>query len=186
MKNEKNKPKRMAFNLEAHWKTNFDYPFLGSHDFPILSPSGRDLVLTIKEFYREEVTNKDGESWCNVVNFVENVKPMIVNKVNFGNLQIAFGCENAKGFLDGKVSLYVRKGVWSFGKKVNALRFRDILPDTELESLKEGEIENAAKYFANKGHLKQWEQVRKITKDEVKQIKKLAKTIKKDADKTTD
>ena len=178
-------PNRRDINLTGHWKTNFQYPFLGSHDLPEMMPEGGDLILTIKEMYQEEVTNSSNKTeWCNVAAFHEkkvngfDVKPMIINKTNFSLLQKAFGSSSAQSFINKRVYIYVKNGVRSFQGIVSALRFRDFLPPEKKIDLKEKEIKLAAQYLKKHGNLNKYHEVRNINPAQEKQIQELAKTIK--------
>lgn len=44
----------------THWKTQFNYPYLGAHSLT----EGKDLILTIREMKREEVTGKTVRKIC--------------------------------------------------------------------------------------------------------------------------
>jgi len=150
--------KTRPFELDRHWRTNFDYKHLGSHDFLDLSPKNLDLVLTIKNFYQEEIKGQEGTEWCNVVIFSETeingfkVKPMIVNKTNLKLLEEALKSENARDFLGKKVALYVKRGVNSFQGKVNALRFKSRAPKVRIkQGMLDSEIDKAVDYFLKIG-----------------------------------
>lgn len=71
----------------THWKTQFNYPYLGAHSLT----EGKDLILTIREMKREEVTGENGKKdMCLIAYFHENVKPMVVNKTNCKTLEKLF------------------------------------------------------------------------------------------------
>lgn len=188
MKNKPKQPNRRPMNMDGHWKTNFDYAFLGSHDLPELAPDGKDLILTIKEFYQEEVTNTAKKTeWCNVVAFHEkkingfDVKPMIVNKTNFKILQDIFKSERASAFINKRIYLYGKTGVRSFQGTVTALRFREFLPPDKLPAIRDSELTKAAEYLNTHGNLDGFHAVRSISKENVKKIEELAKNLKNDA-----
>lgn len=170
------KNKELPFDLDAHWKTNFNYPYLGSHDFDQFKTNGKDAIITVKRFYRKEVESANGTEICNVVEFVENCKDMIVNKENFANLQQAYRTPNGRGLLGKRVYLYVKNGVQSFGKKVDALRFRAI-PVKEKPAIKQSEARKAAEYYLENGHFEQWESVRLISPETKQKLIELSKTL---------
>ena len=181
-KNKKNEPKREPFDLDNHWKTNFKYNHLGSHDFPLLSPNGDDIVLTIKEFYREEVVSPNkSKDMCNIVAFVESklngeiVKPMIVNKTNFKNLAAAFGTDKARSYIGQSVAIYVKKNVKFGSNYTDALRFRDYKPETTKPPIGANEAKRAAKDYAKNGNLDRWHKVRTITAEQEQRIIELSK-----------
>jgi hypothetical protein len=171
------KPKQEPFDYDNHWKVNFNYKHLGSHDFPLLSKKGKDLVLTIKRFYREEVVGPSKKAeMCNIVEFKEDgVKDMIVNKTNFNNLTDAFGTPNARAYLGQKVAVYVDHNVRSQGGEiVSALRFRTFKPKVEKTPITEDEMIKAARYYAKVGNLDRWHEQRVITPEQEQQIKEAA------------
>ena len=65
-------------DTRTHWKNLFDYKYLGAQDFE----EDKDLILTIKEFYAEEVESERGKENCIICSFEEEVKPMVINKLN--------------------------------------------------------------------------------------------------------
>ena len=63
----------------THWKTQFNYDYLGAYSLP----DGKDIILTIRETKREQVVGASGKKEeCFVAYFFENVKPMILNRTN--------------------------------------------------------------------------------------------------------
>ena len=60
----------------THWKTQFNYDYLGAYSLP----DGKDIILTIRETKKEQVVGTSGKKEeCFVAYFFENVKPMILN-----------------------------------------------------------------------------------------------------------
>ena len=58
----------------THWKTQFNYDYLGAYSLP----DGKDIILTIRETKKEQVVGASGKKEeCFVAYFFENVKPMI-------------------------------------------------------------------------------------------------------------
>ena len=63
----------------THWKTQFNYDYLGAYSLP----DGKDIILTIRETKKEQVVGTSGKKEeCFVAYFFENVKPMILNRTN--------------------------------------------------------------------------------------------------------
>ncbi|MBC5614276.1 hypothetical protein [Bacteroides hominis] len=102
----------------THWKSCFNYKYLGIQDLP----DGKDIILTIQEVKCEEVIGIDGEkNTLPVLYFAENVKPMVCGKRNSDFItqslktpyheqwigkQIQVGCLREKNF--GKFDDYLR------------------------------------------------------------------------------
>lgn len=54
----------------THWKTQFNYDYLGAYSLP----DGKDIILTIRETKREQVVGASGKKEeCFVAYFFENV-----------------------------------------------------------------------------------------------------------------
>jgi len=120
----------------THWKKEFNYDFLGSYSF---QPK-EEKTLTIKETKTQKVKGSDGkEKECFVAHFVENEKPMILNKTNCKMISKVYGTpfiENWKGI---RIIIVVEPNVKSFGDLVDALRVKNENPDinklSEIEEL---------------------------------------------------
>lgn len=111
--------------LPNHWKKVFNYKYLGSWDIE----DGKDLVLTIKSMAVESVTNPQGvASDCLVAHFVENKKPMILNKVNNKMMQKLYRTPNPNLWIGKRMQVFVKEDVSAFGSLVDALRIRDFIP----------------------------------------------------------
>ena len=64
----------------THWKTQFNYDYLGAYRLP----DGKDIILTIRETKKEQVVGASGKKEeCFVAYFFENVKPMILRLSKF-------------------------------------------------------------------------------------------------------
>lgn len=112
----------------THWKKEFNYDYLGSYS---LLP-GEEKTLTIKETKKQEVKGADGKKQdCFVAYFVENEKPMILNKTNCKTITKLYNTpyiENWKG-----IRIIVESAtVKAFGDVVDALRVKNINPDIDL------------------------------------------------------
>ena len=66
-------------NLKTHWKKLTNPNYLGAYAFE----ENKDIILTIKSVGNEVITGEGGrKEECTVCHFVENYKPMILNKTN--------------------------------------------------------------------------------------------------------
>lgn len=179
MSNNKKKP----INLKGHWKTNFNYKYLGSHDIPELVQNGKDLIVVIKEFYTETVKNERTEDDCIIAEFTNPaIKPMIINKTNFKNLSVAFGSTSALDFIGKSVAIYIKPNVWNGSEKADALRIRDILPVVEIPNLVESEIQSAVNFYSKYGNLVKFKEKRTISEEQEKRIIELSESQKSEQD----
>lgn len=115
----------MEKNELTHWKKEFNYDFLGSYS---LQP-GEEKTLTIKETKKQKVKGADGkEQECFVAYFIENEKPMILNKTNCKIISKVYNTpfiENWKGI---KIVIYSAP-VKAFGETTDALRIKNENPN---------------------------------------------------------
>lgn len=119
----------MESNNKTHWKNEFNYDYLGSYS---LLP-GEEKILTIKFTKKEEVKNTDGKKQeCLVAHFIENEKPMILNKTNCKMISKAHGSPLIEDWVNKKVKIYSQGGIKAFGEVVDALRIRPYDPDKDL------------------------------------------------------
>lgn len=110
----------------THWKKNFNYNFLGAYSIE----EGNDLILTIKDTKTELVKNQKGEEEpCFTCYFVENPKPMILNKTNCKQIEKLFGTPMIEDWKGKKIQLYSAR-ISAFGQETDCLRVRDFRPDT--------------------------------------------------------
>ena len=114
---------------QTHWKKLTNPDFLGAYEIMSL---GHDLVLTIKSISNEMITGADGKKEeCVIARFIENVKPMILNKTNMKtidkNLKYGPFIENWAG---KKIQVY-SASIKAFGDVVDALRIRPTVPKIE-------------------------------------------------------
>lgn len=108
----------------THWKTQFNYQWLGSYCLP----DGKDIILTIKEMKREDVVGVSGKKELLLVAyFHEGVKPMVVNKTNCKALEKLFRTPAIEDWADKQIQVGSSR-VDAFGDKVDALRVRPFLP----------------------------------------------------------
>lgn len=108
----------------THWKTQFNYQWLGAYSLP----DGKDIALTIREMKREEVVGMSGKKELLLVAyFAENVKPMVVNKTNCKALEKLFRTPLIEDWAGKQIQVGASR-VDAFGDKVDALRIRPFAP----------------------------------------------------------
>lgn len=102
---------------KTHWKKLTNPNYLGSYAFQ----PGEEKILTIKEVKLELVQNKDGKEECTVAHFVENEKPLILNKTNADMIAKVWGTPYVEDWSGKKIILKVKK-VSAFGEMTDAVR----------------------------------------------------------------
>lgn len=113
----------MTQNL-THWKKLVNPDYLGSY---ALEP-GKDMTLTIKSCGLEMITGSSGKKEEKMVmHFMENVKPMIVNRTNSKTISKLYKTPYIEQWSGKKIILYARQ-ITAFGEEVDALRIRDYAP----------------------------------------------------------
>lgn len=108
----------------THWKKLVNPEYLGSY---ALDP-GQDMTLTIKSCGLEMITGSSGKKEEKMVmHFMENVKPMIVNRTNSKTITKLYKTPYIEQWAGKKIILYARQ-ITAFGEEVDALRIRDYEP----------------------------------------------------------
>lgn len=161
---------------KTHWKKQFNYNYLGSYSLV----DGKDLVLTIKEFKKEEVKDTKGKKKeCFVVRFHEpNIKPMILNKTNCKAVEKLYGSPFIEDWSGKKISIYVTK-VDAFGDEVDALRIRDTAPSEIIDTAPYLQQLNDCKTLAELAKTyKSFERNAQENKEIIKQKDELKKILK--------
>jgi hypothetical protein len=121
----------------THWKQEFNYDYLGSYS---LLPN-EEKTLTIKETKKVKVKGPDGkEQECFVAYFSENEKPMILNKTNCKTISKVYNSPYIEQWKGIRIVVFAQS-VKAFGDVVDALRVKNINPDSNLL----GEIEELFK-----------------------------------------
>lgn len=124
MTNEKTLPK-------THWKKLYNPNYLGAWSLE----EGKDIILTIKSVALEMVTGSDGKKYeCTVIKWVQNQKPMILNKTNAKTIAKLCDSPYIEDWPNTSIQLYADK-VKAFGDIVEALRIRPRLPQMKKELL---------------------------------------------------
>lgn len=110
---------------KTHWKKLVNPNYLGAYS---LNP-GQELILTIKKVVREKVIGAAGKKEeCTVCYFVENVKPMIFNRLNQKTISKIHGTPYIEDWEGKQIQVYAEM-VDAFGERVEALRVRPTMPN---------------------------------------------------------
>lgn len=91
------------------------------------SDVGEDgLILTIKGFRMETLKSDEGDEDKMVMHFMENVKPMVLNRTNAQLVGVATGCKTA-GEAKGKQVVVFNDPTVGFGGKITGgLRIKKV------------------------------------------------------------
>ena len=108
----------------THWKKLTNPNYLGVYSLD----DGLDLTLTIDKITNELVTGSDGKKeTCTICYFLENVKPMIMNKTNLRQIEKLMKTPMIEEWHGKRITIGSEK-VKAFGEIVDALRVRKNLP----------------------------------------------------------
>lgn len=155
----------------THWKSQFNYDWLGAYSLP----DGKDIILTIKEAKREKVTGTNGKKEeCLVCYFMENVKPMIINKTNCKAITKILGTPFIEKWAGGLIQIGA-SNVDAFGEMVDALRVRKFPPKLnkpEKEKVATGSVAwNGIVTALQNGYTLEQAQTKYIfTKEQIKEL----------------
>ena len=112
--------------LSGDYRIDNDKPYLGHWDLP----DDNDLIVTIEGVSKEEVKNQHGSETKQVLHFVENVKPLIMNKKAIpGAITKALGTPKRELWRGKKIALYVGREPKS--DDGFAVRVREYAPKVE-------------------------------------------------------
>lgn len=108
----------------AHWKKAFNPDYLGAYSLE----DKQDLILTIKSVGVETVTGEGGKKEdCLVCRFVENAKPMILNKTNCKSISKIYKTPDTDEWVGKKIQIFAT--TTKFGREiVDCLRIRENVP----------------------------------------------------------
>lgn len=112
---------------KTHWKKLTNPNYLGSYAFQ----PGEEKTVTIKEVKREIVQNQNGKEECTVAYFVEDIKPLILNKTNADAIAKVWGTPYIEDWANRKITLKVKR-VSAFGEMVDAVRVSRERPADEI------------------------------------------------------
>lgn len=112
--------------MKTHWKKLTSPNYTGAWDFQ----PGEEKTVTIKEVKREIVQNQNGKEECTVAYFVEDIKPLILNKTNGSMIAKVWGTPYIEDWAGKKITLKVKK-ISAFGEMVDAVRVSSDRPTGE-------------------------------------------------------
>ena len=111
---------------KTHWKKLTSPNYTGAWDFQ----PGEEKTVTIKEVKREIVQNQNGKEECTVAYFVEDIKPLILNKTNGGMIAKVWGTPYIEDWAGKKITLKIKK-ISAFSEIVDAVRVSPERPTEE-------------------------------------------------------
>lgn len=111
---------------KTHWRALTNPNYLGAYAFQ----PGEEKVVTIREVKSEIVQNQSGKEECTVAHFVEDIKPLILNKTNADAIARVWGTPYIEDWAGKKITLKVKK-VSAFGDMVDAVRVAKERPEEE-------------------------------------------------------
>jgi len=132
----------------THWRKLVNTNYIGAYSMPT---DGSNIVLTIKNVVREKVKGENGkEEECTVAYFMEDSKPMILNRTNCKAITTAYKTPYIEEWSGCKVEITVAN-VKVAGETVEALR---ILPKKPAKPVlkKDTEAYNKAVEYVKKGN----------------------------------
>ena len=110
----------------THWKKLTNPNYIGSYAFQ----PGEEKPVMIKSVGQEEVTNPEGgKESCIVAHFVQDEKPLILNKTNCKQIEKLAGTPDIEKWPGVGIILHVQR-VKAFGELVEAVRIRPVKPFT--------------------------------------------------------
>ena len=107
---------------KTHWKSFFEYTYLGSHDLDL----GVDLIATVKHVKQEslQVPGSREKNDKPVVYWQEDIKPMVLNVTNSRMLDEIAGSKYVEDWVGKQVAVYIDNNI-RFGKDtVEGLRIK--------------------------------------------------------------
>ena len=107
--------------MKTHWKKSFDSPYIGSWD---LDENQTELTLTIKKAKSEITSGLKENSTKNIIYFVEDYKPMIVNSGNSKTIKAICGSPYLEDWEGTRITIF-SKEIRAFGETHDALRIRE-------------------------------------------------------------
>lgn len=162
-------------NEKTHWKKLVNPDYIGAYSFQ----PGEEKILTIKEIKRDKVIGQGGKKQeCTICFFVENIKPMILNRLNSKIITKIYGTPYIEDWKNKKIQIYVDK-VDAFGEQVDALRIRPNIPNAPLPKLLDSgkHYENAVKHLLNNGNIDDLKKYYTLTDEIILKLKTDANII---------
>ena len=112
--------------MKTHWKKTFNPDYIGAY---ALEP-GEERKVKIKNVVREDVVGQNGKKEECTVAYLDNEKPLILNRTNCKIISKLYGTPYIEDWSGKEVILYATK-VDAFGEEVEALRIRQRLPQPD-------------------------------------------------------
>lgn len=115
----------MGKEVTGHWKKLVSDPkFLGEADFE----KGQEIAATISMTTSDEVTSERGKEQKTVLNFAENIKPLILNATNSKTIVKLTGQKEVQNWKGARVQIYYDPTI-KFGREiVGGVRIRPFAP----------------------------------------------------------
>lgn len=113
---------------ETHWKKLTNPNYLGSYAFA----PGEEKIVTIERVVQEDVTGAEGKTSLCIVAYLENEKPLVLNKTNCKAISKLLKTPYIEEWAGHRITLAVQQ-VKAFGEDVDAVRVRPRLPGEVCE-----------------------------------------------------
>lgn len=114
----------------AHWKKSFNPDYLGAFSIE----NGQDIIATIKSVGVEKVVGDKGrKEECLVCRFVEDIKPMILNKTNCKTISKIYKNPDTDSWIGKRIAIYGTTTNFA-GDVVECLRIRNSIPTVAAKS----------------------------------------------------
>lgn len=109
---------------KTHWKRLENPNYIGVYAFD----PGEKKIVTIKAIKREMVHDeKGGEQEKSIAYFVENIKPMVLNKINQKTIEKMYKTPYIEEWAGKQIQLFVKKEK-TFGELADVLRISPYPP----------------------------------------------------------
>ena len=125
----------MSTEKKHHYRNVFKSDYLGSADLEDLIEQGHNLCFTIKYAKQEIGVKVAGKKVdANIIYFVENIKPMVVNATNGKILRQFAGSPMVEDWKNMPIELYVDENVRAVsGGTTQGVRIRPIQPQIKTK-----------------------------------------------------
>ena len=115
---------------KTHWKQLVNTDYIGAYAL-----DGQDLTVTIRDVRYETITGTNGKKEsCPVAYFVEDKKPMIMNRTNMKQITKLYGSPYVEDWKGKKITLYPTTTKFG-GEVVECLRIRPTIPQTAAPTI---------------------------------------------------
>lgn len=114
----------MSEQHKTHWKRMVNNDYLGAYSLD----DGQDMVLTIHDVASEEVNGEGGKKdTCPVAHFVEDCKPMILNRTNMKMITKLYKSPYIQDWAGKRIQIFADV-VKVKGEPTECLRIRPFVP----------------------------------------------------------